>query len=172
MKKQFTLTAVQPIGKDVLRLAYADGQTFTVDVTALIRRSPVLAPLRQADVFCSARLGEWGGCVVFGEDDTLELAADNLRACAIEQQGDYSHEYLIEWMARHGLTQQQAAAVLGISRRMLGYYLSGARPLPRTVALACMGWETQTARRNRSNRTPPAMWQASAYSRATTSGWQ
>jgi len=46
-------------------------------------------------------------------------------------------------MARHGLTQHQAATALGVSRRMLGYYLSGAKPLPRTVALACLGWETQ-----------------------------
>jgi len=163
MKKQFTLTTVQPLDTGVLRLVYADGQAFTVDVTALTRRSPVLAPLLQADVFGSARLGEWGGCVTFGADDTLELASDNLRARAIEQQGGYSHEYLLEWMARHGLTQQQAAAALGVSRRMLGYYLSGAKPLPHTVALACIGWETQAIRRSpRRHPTPSVMWQESA----------
>jgi len=143
MKKQFTLTAVQPLDEQRLSLTYADGQTFTVDTAPLIRRSPVLAPLRDAAVFASAALGEFGGCIRFGDNDTLELAADNLRARAIEQQGGYSHEYLFDWIARNALTQHQAAAALGLSRRMLGYYLSGATPLPRTVALACIGWETQ-----------------------------
>jgi len=143
MKKQFTLTDVQPLNNTLLRLTYADGQTFTVDIKPLIRRSSVLAPLQDKAIFSSACIGEWGGCVVFGEDDNLELAADNLRARAIEQQGNYSHEYLFEWVARHNLTQQQAANALGLSRRMLNYYLSGAKPLPRTIALACIGWETQ-----------------------------
>jgi len=143
MKRQFTLTAVHCMGNGTLRLDYADGHVFEVDIRPIIRRSPVLAPLRDAAVLASARLGEFAGSVVFGDDDTLELAAENLRARAIEQQGGYSHEYLIEWMVRHGLTQHQTATALGISRRMLGYYLSGAKPLPLTVALACLGWETQ-----------------------------
>jgi len=143
MKKQFTLTAVVPLPDHKLHLIYADGQDFVVDALPIIRRSRVLSPLRKAGVFNQARIGELGACVTFGSDENLELAADNLRACAIEQGGDYSHEYLFGWMHQHGLTQQAAADALGISRRMLGYYLSGAKPLPRVVALACMGWETQ-----------------------------
>ncbi|WP_289241611.1 hypothetical protein [Delftia sp.] len=41
------------------------------------------------------------------------------------------------------MTQQAAAQALDISRRMLGYYLSGEKPVPRTVALACLGWEVE-----------------------------
>jgi len=143
MKKQFTLIDIQPLNNGLLRLGYADGQIFTVDIKPLIRRWPILAPLQDEAIFSSARIGEWRSSITFGEDDNLELAADNLRARAIEQQGGYSHEYLFEWLTRHRLTQQQAAVALGLSRRMLSYYLSGAKPLPRTVALACIGWETQ-----------------------------
>jgi len=146
MKPQFTLTAVQALPDAKLHLTYADGCDFHVDVFPMIQRAPVLAPLRHASIFQQARLGAFGGCVAFGDDDNLELAADNLRAPAIEQSGGYSHEYLFDWMHRHGLTQQAAADALGLSRRMLGYYLSGAKPLPRTVALACMGWEAQVRR--------------------------
>ncbi|MEX8506125.1 hypothetical protein [Leptothrix ochracea] len=32
-------------------------------------------------------------------------------------------------------------AKIGISRRMLSYYLSGAKPIPKTVWLACLGWQ-------------------------------
>jgi len=39
------------------------------------------------------------------------------------------------------LTIDAAAVALGVSRRMLAYYRSGSKPVPRTVALACLGWE-------------------------------
>jgi len=81
-----------------------------------------------------------------GRDFHVDVLPMIQRALAIEQSGGYSHEYLFDWMHRHGLTQQAAADALGLSRRMLGYYLSGAKPLPRTVALACMGWEAQLRR--------------------------
>ena len=30
---------------------------------------------------------------------------------------------------------------LGVPRRMLTYYRSGSKPVPRSVALACLRWE-------------------------------
>ena len=90
-----------------------------------------------------AAVGDWGGSVVWNGDDSLELAADNLRARAVEQAGGYSHELIWNWMARHKLTLEAAAEALGVSRRMLAYYRSGAKPVPRTVALAMLGWEVE-----------------------------
>jgi len=95
----------------------------------------VLVALKAPALFNSTRLGEWGDSVCFGDDENLELAADNLRSRAVEQAGQVSHEFLQEWMHHHSLTQQAAADALGLSRRILGYYLRGARPMPRTVAL-------------------------------------
>jgi hypothetical protein len=86
-----------------------------------------------------------GGSVTWRQDDELELAADNLRARALEQAGEASHEFIIQWMERHRLTLDQAAQALGLSRRMLAYYRSGARPVPRHVALACLGFAAQAA---------------------------
>lgn len=53
--------------------------------------------------------------------DALELSADNLRARAVEQAGGYSHEVILNWMARHGMTLDAAAQALGLPRRMLAY---------------------------------------------------
>ena len=39
------------------------------------------------------------------------------------------------------LTLDDAAEALGLSRRMLAYYRSGAKPVPRVVELAITGWE-------------------------------
>jgi len=76
-------------------------------------------------------------------DDDLELAADNLRARAIEQAGGASHEFIWNWMARPGLAWpglDTAADALGVSRRMLAYYRSGAKPVPRTVTSRWRSW--------------------------------
>ena len=53
----------------------------------------------------------------------------------------HTAEEITDWMRRNGLTQTAAAEALGISRRMLLYYLTGEKPVPRTVALACLGWK-------------------------------
>lgn len=141
----FTLQSVQVIPPHGLQLHYADGQILTLDLSPVIRRYPSLAALQDPAVFATAGLGDWGGSVIWGPDDALELAADNLRARAIEQAGEASHEFIIEWMERHHLTLDQAAQALGLSRRMLAYYRSGARPVPRHVALACVGFSAQAA---------------------------
>lgn len=142
MSKQFTLTAVQAMADGVLALTFADGEQLQVDLKPIIKRHPSLLELVTPAVFKRAKLGEWGGSVTWGTDE-LELAADNLRARAVEQAGGYSHEVILNWMARHGMTLDSAAEALGLSRRMLAYYRSGEKPVPRTVALACLGWEAE-----------------------------
>ncbi|WP_225209908.1 hypothetical protein [Xanthomonas bonasiae] len=48
-------------------------------------------------------------------------------------------------MHRHDLTLDSAAAALGVSRRMLAYYRSGEKPVPRSIGLAMLGWEAEQA---------------------------
>jgi predicted DNA-binding transcriptional regulator AlpA len=141
--KHFTLTAVRAVPPSSLELTYADGAVLHLDVKPLIARYPTLKRLAKADVFTQAKVDEWGASVTWAEDDSLELAADNLRARAVEQAGGYSHEVIWNWMARHDMTLDAAAEALGLSRRMLAYYRSGEKPVPRTVALACLGWEAE-----------------------------
>ncbi|WP_295541160.1 DUF2442 domain-containing protein [uncultured Pseudacidovorax sp.] len=141
MTNALTLTAVKA-DRDgrTLHLEFADGAAFTVDLQPVIRRHSSLRPLADAATFRRAKLGPWGATVTWGADE-LELAADNLRARAVEQAGGVSHERIIEWMSRHGMTLESAADALGLSRRMLAYYRSGEREIPRTVDLACTGWD-------------------------------
>ena len=141
--KQFTLTAVRPRPNSHLSLTFADGVSLDVNLAPVIAKHPVLSRLLRPVVFVTVQLGEFGASVIWADDDNLELAADNLRARAIEQAGGYSHELIWDWMHRHQLTLDAAARALGLSRRMLAYYRSGEKPLPRTVALACLGWEAE-----------------------------
>jgi predicted transcriptional regulator len=45
------------------------------------------------------------------------------------------------WRKPNGLSLALAAEVLGISRRVVAYYESGEHAIPRTVMLACEGWD-------------------------------
>lgn len=53
---------------------------------------------------------------------------------------DRTPDVLRQWLARWGHTYQRGALALGVSRRMLAYYLSGDKPIPHRVALAMAGW--------------------------------
>ena len=44
-------------------------------------------------------------------------------------------------MTRNGLSLSGAAEALGISRRMVSYYRTAHKPIPRQTWLACLGWE-------------------------------
>ncbi len=144
MKKQehFRIAGVKTEKPYRLRLTFGDGSTMNVDLAATIERIPALAPLKDPKLFAKARAGEWGWTVdwIPGE---LDMAGDNLRAEAVEQSGGISHERIWDWMYRNGLTLDTAAEALGISRRMLAYYRSGQKPIPRHIWLACVGWEAE-----------------------------
>ncbi|GHU27073.1 hypothetical protein AGMMS50256_05990 [Betaproteobacteria bacterium] len=141
MSKHFVISAVAVIPPSTLQLSYADGQHFVLDLACVIDRFPALARLSTPSVFASAEIGDGGMSIIWDGDDELELAADNLRARAIEQADGFSHEFIWNWMAKNQLTLDDAARAIGVSRRMLAYYRSGKNPVPRTVALACIGWE-------------------------------
>lgn len=50
-KDHFVLTAVEPLPNYGLRLTYADGQAFTVDLRERIRTTSFLAPLAACRTF-------------------------------------------------------------------------------------------------------------------------
>jgi hypothetical protein len=49
----------------------------------------------------------------------------------------------IRWRWKHRLSLTAAAEAVGMSRRQIAYYVSGEHEVPRTVLLACKGWETE-----------------------------
>lgn len=139
-KDHFRLTAVEALPDYRLRLTYADDQTFEVDLSDWINTTKALVALKDMALFAQAKVGFAGHHVDWIEDE-LDLAADNLRNLAIEQAGDIGHERIWNWLHETGLTLEQAADALGISRRMLIYYRDGEKPIPRSIWLACLGWE-------------------------------
>lgn len=140
-RDHFRLTQAKALKNSRLKLSYADGVDFNVDLSDWINSSSFLKPLQNPGLFASAKMNEWGRAVEFGKGQ-IDLAADNLRNLAIEQSGGIGHERIWSWMQENNLTLDKAAEVLGISRRMLAYYRNGEKPIPRHIWLACVGWET------------------------------
>src|SRR5690606_41939035 len=101
--------------------------------------SPPSFPTRRSSDL-KATMG-FGGLSVDWPDDDLDLGSDNLRNLAIEQAGGIGHERIWNWLHENQLSLDEAAAALGISRRMLIYYRDGEKPIPRAIWLACLGWE-------------------------------
>ncbi|HLO95865.1 MAG TPA: DUF2442 domain-containing protein [Burkholderiaceae bacterium] len=151
MSKHFTLSKVKVLDGLQLALIYADGEAFTVDLASIVKRHKTLALLRDASVFKKPKITDGGQTLTWAGNDDLQLAADNLRARAIEQAGGVSHEFIWHWMDKHQLTLDLAAKHLGLSRRMLAYYRSGEKPVPLTVGLACLGWEMVQAQAGAAN---------------------
>lgn len=153
---QHTLTGLAVHEGYRLTLSFADGLVSDIDLTEWIATTRALAALRDTTLFASARLDARGGYAIWIEDD-LELAADNLRNLAVEQSGGIGNERIFNWMADNGLTQTQAAEAIGISRRMLNYYLSAAKPIPQTVWLACVGWASLHKKRAHAGKRAAAL---------------
>ena len=129
------LLAVKALEPCRLRTTWTSGEVLEVDV-AQVLRSRAFAEIRKPEVFKKVRTDglsiEWFDA---------ELGADNVYAWAKEQAGEVSHEMFGNWMHRNKLSLSGAADALGISRRMVSYYRTAHKAIPRSIWLACLGWE-------------------------------
>ncbi len=133
--KLLSVEAVRPYR---LRTQWSTGEDLVVDVESVLRPVPALSAILDPNVFGKVHVSEWGGSVEWFDS---EFGADNVYAWAKEQAGEVSHEMFGSWMHRNSLSLNTAAAALGISRRMVSYYRTAHKAIPRAIWLACLGWE-------------------------------
>jgi len=129
-----TVKALEPYR---LSTTWSTGEALEVDVGDVLRKHMSLHPILEPDVFARVRIDGWGGI----EWLDAEFGADNLYAWCKEQAGEVSHEMFGNWMQRNNLSLTTAAQALGISRRMVSYYRTAQKKIPRQTWLACLGWE-------------------------------
>jgi hypothetical protein len=136
------IAEIQALPQLRLRVIWAEGKrsgrTDEVDLSPAIKSYKIYRPLRENDrLFQSARLIE-DGDVVAWEGDDLEMTAEMIEELADQIM---TPQHFAAFLSRNNLTQEVAAAELGRSRRQIGYYLSTG-PIPRIVAWACRGYES------------------------------
>jgi len=125
-----------------LDLRWSDGTRAVIEIGDVLRDRRFKA-LRQAGEFARAVPGEWGHSVEWPSG--AALSADTLWLRTLTATGHDDARQFLEWRLRHGLSLTAAAAALGPSRRMVAYYGSGEKPVPRAILLACKGWEAEQA---------------------------
>ena len=147
MSKPPLIRAVKARPPATLEIAWRDGESLKVDVSPLIRRFKLYAPLRNAALFSRAKPDPWGHAVNWPGE--IDMGADQLYELGRQQAGEWGPERFAAWMTKHGLSLNAAAETLGLSRRMIAHYRTGSRPIPRVVALACEGlsmrWKKRAA---------------------------
>jgi hypothetical protein len=139
------IRAVKAKAPSTLEIVWSTGEKLTVDVSRLVKRFKVYAPLRNAALFGRAKADPWGHAVNWPGE--IDMGADQLYELACEQAGKWGPEHFAAWMAGHGLSLNAAADALGLSRRMIAHYRTGSRPIPRVVALACEGLSVRWKKR-------------------------
>jgi len=146
------LQSVEALSPYRLRTRWSTNEVLDVDVEALLRKGPALAPILDLEVFARVHIGEWGGSIEWID---TEFGVDNVYAWAKEQAGEVSHEMFDNWMIRNGLSLTGVAEALGISRRMVSYYRTAHKAIPRSIWLACLGWEATRPKARSLPRTLP-----------------
>jgi len=136
--KQWKIAAVECLEGFSIRVAWEQGRESLVNLEPHIRAFKALAPLRDPKEFRQARVGEWGWHLEW--PCGVDIAGDSVRRLALEQVANIMTPAMIkEWRQSLGLSLTQAAHILGLSRRMVSYYESGEKEIPKYVALACIG---------------------------------
>ena len=137
------LETVTPVRRGKLAVEFDDGRRATLDLMPLIRKRSNLSPLSNSEVFQRVKVSEDGWSVEW-PDVGIDFGVNQLRRWADEQSGrTMSADRFREWMQRNKLTLDSAGEALGLSRRIIAYYLSGEQPIPRTVMLATEGFEAR-----------------------------
>jgi hypothetical protein len=139
------LISVTPAADYCLNVSFVDGSCGTVNMKDYIFSLLGLIPLRDPGAFSCAVLGEYGWEADWPQLD-IQIGADTLFADMLDQRSETPADRFTVWRIRNNLSLSAASRELGVTVRTLSAYGSGARPIPRTVQLACLGWEVEQLR--------------------------
>lgn len=133
------IDAVTVLEPGVLNIHWTTNETMTAHIEDWIVRFKLLKPLQDPEMFAKAQVGWCGHSVEWPGD--IDLGADQLYERCRQEAALPTPQMFIDWMQRNSLSLQKAADALGLSRRTVAYYRSGAMPVSRQTWLACLGWE-------------------------------
>ena len=142
--KRARLAGIEVLNDFKMRLNFVGGEVYTLGFQPLLDDSPGLARLRDPVAVAGATLVEGEGWTLEWPALDIQIGADTLWLDAQAQNApDENTRIFAQWRARHGLSLSQAAQALGMTARTISAYGTGARPVPRYIALACKGWEAE-----------------------------
>jgi DNA-binding XRE family transcriptional regulator len=142
MKKQTArLAAVTVVEGKKLQVTYTDRRTIYLDMDNVIERYAAFAPLSDPVELATVAVTDWGWSLEWQCGATLD--ADRVFELSLEQAGMMENVEFRRWQDKNQLSLSEAAEAIGLTRRTVSQYRTGARPVSRTVTLACKGWEAE-----------------------------
>lgn len=133
-----TIVAVRATGPTLLHLGWSDDTQVDLDLAAMLE-DRAFAALREPAEFMKVEVGDWGQSLAWPSG--AELGADSLWLETLAATGHSDARHFVEWRLRNALSLTKAADALGLSRRMVAYYSNGEKRVPKSILLACRGWE-------------------------------
>jgi hypothetical protein len=154
MKKPPSIKSARITAHAHVEITWTTNETYLLDLSGVLQpkgKDDPYSALSNPEEFAKMTADDWGDGLDW--PDGLSLGADMLYDLCREQAGLITVSAFNDWMQRNKLSLASAAESLGMTRRMIAYYRTGSRPIPKVVGLACKGWE---AEHTRSNIRPPA----------------
>jgi DNA-binding XRE family transcriptional regulator len=146
MKKQAPrFQSVTVLPDSVVSATYTDGRNVSVSMRDVIKNYPAFTPLQYAEECASAQIADWGFTLEW--NCGMSLDCDRFFELSLEQSDMIENVYFRQWQDSHALSLAEAARAIGLSRRTISQYRTGARPVPRVVALACKGWSSEAMKK-------------------------
>jgi Protein of unknown function (DUF2442) len=136
--KSRIITSVTALETSRLRLVWSDDTTAEIDLSATLEKR-AFAALRDLQEFATVKIADWGHAIEW--DCGVDLGADSLWLETLSAAGRGDVRRFLEWRLYNGLSLSESATALGISRRSVAYYSNGERAIPKSILLACTGWE-------------------------------
>ncbi len=138
MDKVRMIVSARATGPASLRLAWTDGTEADIHLDAILNDG-ASATLRDPDEFARVEVGDWGHSLTWPSG--AEVGAEFLWLETLSATGHDDARAFLEWRLRHALSLSKTADALGVSRRMVAYYSNGEKKVPKSILLACRGWE-------------------------------
>lgn len=132
------LSSVKVETGNVVNVTFTNNRMVSVDLNGIITNYAAFAPLADAEEFATATVADWGWSLEWRCGATLD--ADRIFEISLEQAGLIGNVAFRHWQDSNGLTLARAAEAIGLTRRTISQFRTGARPVSKTVALACKGW--------------------------------
>jgi len=131
-------------GPMVLQATYDDGSVAIADIADHLYGHPMLAAVRDDPLLFARFEIEQGGGLEW--PNGADISPSRFWQLHLMHAKEAMHHRDFQgWMKRNGLIIDTAAPVLGISRRQAARYSSGEKLIPRTILLACKGYDAMVA---------------------------
>jgi hypothetical protein len=135
MDKTPRIQAVTVDGATTLKIKWRRGLTDSVDLAGWIAGGgDILVALQEPALFRKPRVADYGAAVAWDDDD-LRIDAVHLQQLALEQR-PFGAKEAVEWQRAIGISNREAADLLGVSVSTWSAYKAGAT-IPNAVAMLC-----------------------------------